>query len=58
MQRQFLGAVAGDPIYDNAWQQWINELRLRIGMVDFADMSEGGWGSKKSGGTTPCNAEI
>src|SRR3954453_12185583 len=33
-----LGAVAGDPIYDDAWRQWISELRLRIGMVDFADM--------------------
>lgn len=33
-----LGAVAGDPIYDDAWRQWINDLRLRIGMVDFADM--------------------
>jgi hypothetical protein len=33
-----LGAVAGDPIYDENWRQWINELRTRIGMVDFADM--------------------
>lgn len=33
-----LGAVAGDPIYDSNWRQWIEELRLRIGMVDFADM--------------------
>ncbi|HEX5103706.1 MAG TPA: hypothetical protein VFV87_07855, partial [Pirellulaceae bacterium] len=33
-----LAAVAGDPIYDENWQQWIRELRLRIGMVDFADM--------------------
>jgi hypothetical protein len=33
-----LGAVAGDPIYDDNWRQWINDLRLRIGMVDFADM--------------------
>jgi len=33
-----LGAVAGDPIYDEHWRQWINDLRLRIGMVDFADM--------------------
>jgi len=33
-----LGAVAGDPIYDANWRQWIEELRLRIGMVDFADM--------------------
>jgi hypothetical protein len=33
-----LAAVAGDPIYDPAWQEWIRELRLRIGMVDFADI--------------------
>jgi hypothetical protein len=33
-----LAAVAGDPIYDADWRQWIEELRLRIGMVDFADM--------------------
>lgn len=33
-----LEAVAADPIYDENWQQWIRELRLRIGMVDFADM--------------------
>lgn len=33
-----LGAVAGDPIYDDDWRQWISDLRLRIGMVDFADM--------------------
>src|SRR5262245_39973486 len=33
-----LGAVAKDAIYDENWRQWINELRLRIGMVDFADM--------------------
>jgi hypothetical protein len=33
-----LGAVAGDPIYDENWRQWITELRTRIGMVDFADM--------------------
>jgi hypothetical protein len=33
-----LGAVAGDPIYDDDWRQWISDLRFRIGMVDFADM--------------------
>jgi hypothetical protein len=33
-----LAAVAADPIYDDNWRQWIDELRLRIGMVDFADM--------------------
>jgi hypothetical protein len=33
-----LGAIAADPLYDPDWRQWIEELRLRIGMVDFADM--------------------
>lgn len=33
-----LAAVADDPLYDDAWREWIRELRLRIGMVDFADM--------------------
>ena len=33
-----LGAIAGDPIYDAKWQEWISDLRHRIGMVDFADM--------------------
>ncbi len=33
-----LAAIAGDPIYDEHWRQWISDLRLRIGMVDFADM--------------------
>jgi hypothetical protein len=33
-----LSAVAADPIYDDDWRQWIDELRHRIGMVDFADM--------------------
>ena len=33
-----LAAVAEDPLYNDDWKQWIRELRLRIGMVDFADM--------------------
>jgi hypothetical protein len=33
-----LAAVAADPLYDEKWRQWIDELRTRIGMVDFADM--------------------
>ena len=33
-----LAAIADDPIYDEDWRQWIRDLRLRIGMVDFADM--------------------
>jgi len=33
-----LAAVAADPIFDEKWRQWIEDLRLRVGMVDFADM--------------------
>jgi hypothetical protein len=33
-----LAAIAGDPIYDENWRSWIQDLRRRIGMVDFADM--------------------
>jgi hypothetical protein len=33
-----LEAMAGDPIYNDDWRTWLRELRLRIGMVDFADM--------------------
>jgi hypothetical protein len=33
-----LAAIAGDPIYDEPWREWIGELRHRIGMVDFADL--------------------
>jgi hypothetical protein len=33
-----LEAVAGDPIYDEAWREWILTVRRQIGLVDFADM--------------------
>ncbi len=33
-----LAAIAGDPIFDEPWREWIGELRHRIGMVDFADL--------------------
>ncbi|MDX1948232.1 MAG: hypothetical protein SFU86_22770 [Pirellulaceae bacterium] len=33
-----LAAIADDPLYDDDWRTWIRDLRLRIGMVDFADM--------------------
>jgi hypothetical protein len=33
-----LEAVAGDPIYDEAWRQWIKTVSRQIGIVDFADM--------------------
>lgn len=33
-----LEAVARDPIYDAAWQEWILHVRLQVGVVDFADL--------------------
>lgn len=34
-----LDAIAGDPIYNENWQQWINfPLRQQLGIIDFADL--------------------
>ena len=33
-----LQAAAKDPIYDDAWQEWILTVNRQIGLVDFADM--------------------
>ena len=33
-----LEAIAGDPMYDEAWREWIRTVRRQIGIVDFADM--------------------
>jgi hypothetical protein len=33
-----LDAVAGDPMFDAAWRDWILTVRRQVGMVDFADM--------------------
>jgi hypothetical protein len=33
-----LEAVAGDPIFDDNWREWILSVRHQVGMVDFADM--------------------
>jgi hypothetical protein len=33
-----LEAVAGDPIFDDAWREWINTVRRQVGLVDVADM--------------------
>jgi len=33
-----LEAVAKDPMYDEAWREWILTVRRQIGLVDFADM--------------------
>lgn len=31
-------AMAGDPLYDEDWRDWIVKMRLRLGSTDFADM--------------------
>ena len=33
-----LDAMAGDPIYDDAWQRFIRRTRLSLGNVDFAEV--------------------
>lgn len=33
-----LEAMAGDPIYDDQWREWILTARRQIGLIDFADM--------------------
>lgn len=33
-----LDAVAHDPVYDEAWHEWILTVRRQVGLVDFADM--------------------
>jgi hypothetical protein len=33
-----LEAIAGDPIFDDNWQQWILTVRRQVGIIDFADM--------------------
>jgi hypothetical protein len=33
-----LEAIAGDPIFDQAWKEWIMLVRHQIGLVDFADL--------------------
>ena len=33
-----LGAIAGDPMYNDDWKEWIHTVRRQVGIVDFADM--------------------
>ena len=33
-----LEAIAGDPIYNEDWREWILTVRRQIGIIDFADM--------------------
>jgi hypothetical protein len=33
-----LEAIAGDPVFDQAWRAWISLVRRQVGLVDFADL--------------------
>jgi len=33
-----LDAIAGDPIFDEPWREWIQTVRRQIGLIDFADL--------------------
>ena len=33
-----LEAVANDPVYDDAWREWIQMVRRQVGIVDIADL--------------------
>lgn len=33
-----LDAVAGDPVYDEAWREWILTVRRQVGIIDIADL--------------------
>lgn len=33
-----LDAMAGDPMYNDDWREWIRTVRRQVGIVDFADM--------------------
>ncbi|WP_261365343.1 hypothetical protein [Anatilimnocola floriformis] len=33
-----LGAIAEDPLFDDAWKEWIYIVRAQIGLIDFAEL--------------------
>ncbi|MDZ7619119.1 MAG: hypothetical protein U1E05_19105, partial [Patescibacteria group bacterium] len=33
-----LEAIAGDPIFDDDWREWVLTVRRLVGLIDFADM--------------------
>lgn len=33
-----LEAIAGDPIFDDAWREWIIMVRRQVGLIDIADL--------------------
>ena len=35
---QGLAAIAGDPIFDAAWRDWIGTVRRQVGIIEFAEM--------------------
>ncbi len=33
-----MAAMAGDPLYDESWHDWIRKVRMQLGEMDFSDM--------------------
>lgn len=33
-----IAAMGGDPFYDAAWKEWLEELRRQVGVIDIADL--------------------
>ncbi|MFV2066311.1 MAG: hypothetical protein ACC645_04975 [Pirellulales bacterium] len=33
-----IGAMAGDPVYNAAWKEWLLDLRRQVGIIDVADL--------------------
>ncbi len=52
-----LGAMAEDPLYDDAWREWIYIVRAQMGFVDFAELiyarSEFYWQQRAAHGESP-----
>lgn len=52
-----LGAMAEDPLFDDAWKEWIYIVRAQIGLIDFAELiyarSQFYWNSQVEAGETP-----
>lgn len=52
-----LGAMAEDPLYDDAWKEWIYIVRAQMGFVDFAELiyarSEYYWQQRVAQGESP-----
>ena len=52
-----LGAMAEDPLFDDAWKEWIYIVRAQIGLVDFAELifvrSEFYWEQRAAQGEEP-----